>query len=83
MKTPPPESQPINHGSIALPNLPMPSSSAPKPHANNLFRLQDPAMYLGHISPPPSKRRPPPPSLAILGQLAYSPGVCNPTPLSS
>ncbi|KAH9060424.1 hypothetical protein EDB83DRAFT_914941 [Lactarius deliciosus] len=54
-----------------------------RPHANDLFCRQDPAMYLGHISPPPSKRRPPPPSLAILGQLAYSPGARNPTPHSS
>ncbi|KAH8990847.1 hypothetical protein EDB92DRAFT_729603 [Lactarius akahatsu] len=152
VETPPPESQPINHGSIVLPSLPMPSSSAinleqsetlvglnpvkteyasgvngqpfspmtslstlplsnelashPKeegqehthvfstlvgthghphhrPHANDSFRLQDPAMYLGHTSPPPSKRHPPPPSLAIPGQLAYSPGARNPTPLSS
>ncbi|KAH9162655.1 hypothetical protein EDB89DRAFT_2152141 [Lactarius sanguifluus] len=147
VETPPPESRPINHSSIALPNLPMPSSPAlfetlveltpvkteyasdidgqpllpmtslstfllsrelashPKeggqedahvfptpagthghphhrPHANDLFCLQDPAMYLGHISPPPFKRRPPPPSLAILGQLAYSPGARNPTPHS-
>ncbi|KAH9171242.1 hypothetical protein EDB89DRAFT_1907107 [Lactarius sanguifluus] len=54
-----------------------------QPHANDLSNLQDPAMYLGHISPPPYKQRPPPPSLVILGQLAYSPGARNPTPLSS
>ncbi|KAH9048617.1 hypothetical protein EDB83DRAFT_2317365 [Lactarius deliciosus] len=54
-----------------------------QPHANDLFHLQDPAMYLGHISPPPYKQRPPPPSLAILGQLAYSPGARNLTLLSS
>ncbi|KAH9053577.1 hypothetical protein EDB87DRAFT_208246 [Lactarius vividus] len=54
-----------------------------RPHANDSFRLQDPAIYLGHTSPPPSKRHPPPPSLAIPGQLAYSPGARNPTPLSS
>ncbi|KAH8978271.1 hypothetical protein EDB92DRAFT_2119373 [Lactarius akahatsu] len=28
VETPPPESRPINHGSIALPSLPMPPSSA-------------------------------------------------------
>ncbi|KAH9023339.1 hypothetical protein EDB85DRAFT_327538 [Lactarius pseudohatsudake] len=152
VETPPPESRHISHGSIALPNLPMPSSSTIKleqsetlvglnpvkteyasgvngqpfssmtslstlplsnelashpkeegqehthvfttpagthghphhrPHANDSFRLQDPAMYLGHTSPPPSKRHPPPPSLAIPGQLAYSPGARDPTPLSS
>ncbi|KAH9169380.1 hypothetical protein EDB89DRAFT_1481701 [Lactarius sanguifluus] len=54
-----------------------------RPHANDSFHLQDPAMYLGRTSPPPSKRHPPPPSLAIPGQLAYSPGARNPTPLSS
>ncbi|KAH9020157.1 hypothetical protein EDB84DRAFT_1441900 [Lactarius hengduanensis] len=108
VETPPPESRPINYGSIALPSLPMPISpitwlstvplsselvSHPKeesqepthvfptpagthgrshrqPHANDLFRLQDPAMYLGHTSPPPSK-------------LAYSPSTRNPAPLSS
>ena len=30
VETPPPESQPINHGSIALPSLAMPSPSVPK-----------------------------------------------------
>jgi len=30
VETPPPESQPINHGSIALPSLSMPSPSVPK-----------------------------------------------------
>ncbi|KAH9019471.1 hypothetical protein EDB84DRAFT_1679105 [Lactarius hengduanensis] len=30
VETPPPKSRPINHGSIALPSPPMPSSSAPK-----------------------------------------------------
>ena len=30
VETPPPESQPINHGSITLPSLSMPSSSVPK-----------------------------------------------------
>ncbi|KAH9024531.1 hypothetical protein EDB84DRAFT_1506581 [Lactarius hengduanensis] len=151
VETPPPESQPIrvNHGSIALPSLPMSSSSSPKdgqsetlvglntveteyasgvngqpfspmtslstvllsselalhpkeesqehthlfptpagthghphhrPHVGDSFRLQDPAMYMGHTSPPPSKRRP---RLAIPGQLAYSPGARNPTASSS
>ncbi|KAH8984087.1 hypothetical protein EDB86DRAFT_3084789 [Lactarius hatsudake] len=152
VETPPPESRPISHSSITLPNLPIPSSPALKheqfetlvgltpfkteyasdidgqpflpmtslstfplscelashpkeggqedahvfptpagthghphhrPHANDLYRLQDPAMYLGHISPPPSKRRHPSPSLTILGQPAYSPGARNPTPHSS
>ncbi|KAH9019465.1 hypothetical protein EDB84DRAFT_1511352, partial [Lactarius hengduanensis] len=157
METPSLVSRPINHGSIALPSLPMSSTSAPKheqsetlvglnlveteyasgvngqpflpmpslstlllsselashpkeesqehthvlptpagthghmhrrPHVNDSFRLQDPVMYLGHTSPPPSKacspphRHPPPPSLAIPGQLIYSPGALNPTPLS-
>ncbi|KAH9037437.1 hypothetical protein EDB83DRAFT_1753965 [Lactarius deliciosus] len=54
-----------------------------RPHANDSFRVQDDAVYLGHTSPPPSKRHPPPPSLAIPGQLAYSPGARNPTPVSS
>ncbi|KAH9036355.1 hypothetical protein EDB85DRAFT_2143188 [Lactarius pseudohatsudake] len=151
VETPPPESQPIrvNHGSIALPSLPMSSPSSPKhgqsdtlvglnpveteyasgvngqpfspmtlldtvllsselalhpkeesqerthlfptpagthghphhrSHVGNSFRLQDPAMYMGHTSPPPFKRCP---RLAIPGQLAYSPGAHNPTPLSS
>ncbi|KAH9008926.1 hypothetical protein EDB83DRAFT_2531427 [Lactarius deliciosus] len=149
VESPPPESRPINHGSTALPSLPMSSSSAAKyeqfenlvglnpvkteyasgvkgqpflpmtslstlllsselalhpneesqehthvsptpagtyghpyhrPHVGDSFRLQDPAMYLGYTSMPPSRRRPP---LAIPGQLAYSPGAREPTPLSS
>ncbi|KAH9041866.1 hypothetical protein EDB83DRAFT_2318158 [Lactarius deliciosus] len=153
VETPPPESRPINHGSIALPYPPMLSSSTPKheqsetlvgsnpikteyasingqplspmallstlplsiekashptcneesqghthvfptpvgthghprrqPYVNDSFRLQDPAMYLGHTSLPPSKRCHLVPSLTILGQLAYSPGACDPMPLSS
>ncbi|KAH9063644.1 hypothetical protein EDB87DRAFT_1602891 [Lactarius vividus] len=49
-------------------------------HVGDLFRLQDPAMYLGHTPTPPSKRCPP---FVMPGQLAYSPGVREPMSLSS
>ncbi|KAH8984079.1 hypothetical protein EDB86DRAFT_2833644 [Lactarius hatsudake] len=78
VETPPPESQPIrvNHGFIALPSLPMPSSSSPKDgQSKTLVGLN--SVEAEYASCERRSR------LAIPGQLAYSPGARNPTPLSS